>query len=139
MTRIALIASLLIGLGMIAPAHAADISGVWLTSEADAHVRMARCGAGMCGHLVWVKDKPGATDVRNPDPSKRSRPLLGLMIALDFRQSATDPDKFIGHFYNAEDGNTYNGSIAAAGPDRLHVQGCLAIFCQTQIWTRVKR
>lgn len=139
MTRIALLASFLLSLATIAQSRAADISGVWLTADGDAHVRIAKCGAGMCGNLVWVKDKPGATDVRNPDPSKRSRPLLGLMIALDFRPSASNPEKFIGHFYNADDGNTYNGSIAAAGPDRLQVQGCLAIFCQTQMWTRVKR
>jgi uncharacterized protein (DUF2147 family) len=139
MTRTALIASVLVILATTAPSRAADISGVWLTSDGDAHVRMARCGTGMCGNLVWIKDKPGATDVRNRDPSKRSRPLLGLMIALDFRPSAGDPEKFVGHFYNADDGNTYNGSISAAGPNALNVQGCLAIFCQTQVWTRVRR
>jgi uncharacterized protein (DUF2147 family) len=142
MTRIALIASLTIILAMTGPSPAADISGVWLTNTGDAHIRMAKCGAAMCGNIVWMRDaKAGATatDVHNPDPSKRSRPLLGLMIALDFRQSAGDPDKFIGHFYNAEDGNTYSGSIGPAGPNALNVEGCLAIFCQSQIWTRVKR
>jgi uncharacterized protein (DUF2147 family) len=139
MTRFVAVAFVLLGLAIARPAHAADISGVWLTNTADAQIRMAKCGAGMCGTIVWMKDQSTTTDVHNPDPGKRSRPLLGLMIALDFRPSARDPDKLVGRFYNAEDGNTYTGSINPGGPNELRVEGCLAIFCQSQTWTRVKR
>ncbi len=33
----------------------------------------------------------------------------------------------------------YSGSMVAADADTLRVEGCLLMFCQTQIWTRVKR
>jgi len=142
MKRLALIASLPLMLAATCAASAGDISGVWLTSDGDAHVRIAPCGANMCGNLVWTQPpKPGeaTTDVNNPDPSKRSHPLLGLTVAVDFRPSASDPNKFDGQFYNPDNGKMYKGSISSSGPDTLRVEGCLLIFCRTQTWTRVKR
>jgi uncharacterized protein (DUF2147 family) len=145
MTRYAAVAVAILGLALARPSHAADISGVWLTNTGDAHIRIAKCGANMCGTIVWLKDPKDPatgrplTDSKNPDPARRSRPLLGIQIALSFHASPENPDKFIGHFYNAEDGNTYTGSMMAPNADALNVEGCLAVFCQTQVWTRVKR
>ena len=143
MTRFVALAVAALGLGLAHPAHAADVTGVWLTDTADAQIRMARCGADMCGTIVWLKQpndpRTGQplTDAKNPDPSRRGRPMIGTMIAVSFRPSAGEPSKYIGHFYNADDGNTYNGSIFQSGPDELKVTGCLLMFCQTQTWTRV--
>ena len=131
-------------LGLAGPSHAADISGLWLTDTADAHIRMAKCGANMCGTIIWLKEPKDPqtgkvlTDVHNHDPAKRSRPLLGIQIAIDFHPLPEDPATFVGQFYNADDGNTYRGSISQPNPDALRVEGCLLMFCQAQIWTRVK-
>ena len=144
MTRTALIAGALIGLGALAPCQAADISGVWLNNAGDAHIRLARCGSGTCGTIIWLKEPKDPrtgrppTDAHNPDPAKRANPILGLTVAIDFQPTASDPNKFVGHFYNADDGRTYNGSITPAGANALRVEGCLAIFCQAETWTRVK-
>lgn len=143
MTRLVAVALTTLGLA-VPSARAADVSGVWLTDTADAHVRMAKCGAYICGTIVWLKDAKDAsgrplTDAKNPDPAKRSRPLVGTVIAIDFHPTAEDPERLVGTFYNAEDGNSYKGSIAAPKPDELAVTGCLLFFCQTQTWTRVKR
>ena len=129
---------------LLAPARAADVSGVWLTDKADAHIRMARCGASFCGTIIWLKETKDAdgrplVDVKNPDPAKRSHPLIGTVIAIGFHPARLVPEQLEGSFYNADDGRTYKGTIAARGPDELAVTGCLLIFCQTQIWTRVKR
>ncbi len=142
MTRFVAVAVAALGLSAVAPARAADISGVWLTNTADAQIRMAKCGANMCGTIIWLKQPKDAngmplTDAKNPDPAKRSRPMIGTMIALDFHPDFDNSERFVGQFYNADDGQTYNGSIAARGPDELAVTGCLLIFCQTQTWTRV--
>ena len=145
MTRYLAVAFAALGLAIVRPAQAADISGVWLTDSADAQVRMARCGASMCGTIIWLRQPIDSrtgqplTDSKNPDPARRSRPMIGTQIAVDFRPSAQDPNKYIGSFYNAEDGNTYTGSITQPSADSLHVTGCLLVFCQTQTWTRVKR
>jgi len=144
MTRLASLALVLAGLALGGPARAADISGTWLTNTGDAHIRIARCGANMCGTIVWLKDPKDAsgrpvTDEKNPDPAKRSRPLIGVEVALGFHTAPDNPEKYVGTFYNAEDGHMYSGSIAAADADTLRVEGCLLMFCQTQMWTRVKR
>ncbi len=145
MTRYAALAFFFFGLAIAGPSHAADISGVWLTDTADAHIRMAKCGANICGTIIWLKEpkdpKTGRapTDEHNRDPAKRSRPLLGIQIALDFHSSPQDPGTFVGQFYNADDGSTYTGSITQPSANELRVEGCLLMFCQSQIWTRVKR
>jgi uncharacterized protein (DUF2147 family) len=154
MTRLVALAVAALCLAVAHPAHAADISGVWLTDTADAHIRMAKCstaasgvasGVAMCGTIIWLKQpidpRTGQplTDSKNPDPARRGQPMIGTVIALNFVPSREDPNKYVGHFYNADDGNTYEGHITLPSPDALNVTGCLLFICQTQTWTRVKR
>jgi uncharacterized protein (DUF2147 family) len=146
LARIFTLAAVVVGVTAVAgAASAADPTGVWLTQEGDAQVRIAKCGPGYCGTLVWLRDaidpatgKP-VLDDKNPDPARRSRPLMGTMIIIDFRPSPDGTEKWRGRIYNADDGNHYDGSISLADPSRLAVQGCLLAFCDTHNWTRVKR
>src|SRR3982750_3888911 len=69
-----------------APASAEEMIGTWLTQQADAHIRVAKCGKAVCGTVVWLKDaidpktgKPQADD-KNPNPSLRTRGVLGIRI-----------------------------------------------------------
>src|SRR5690349_4213505 len=79
-------------LALAPPARAADISGVWLTDSGNAHVRLAKCGAGseMCGTIVWLREPndPATgrprTDAQNADAAKRARPMLGIEVAIGF-------------------------------------------------------
>jgi uncharacterized protein (DUF2147 family) len=136
---------LALGLAVARPALAADISGVWLTDTGDAHVRIAKCGANMCGTIVWLREPndPATgrprTDVNNPDAARRAHPMMGIEVAIGFHPADNEGAKYAGTFYNAKDGKTYRGSIAPSGPDKLDVEGCLLMFCQSQVWTRVKR
>jgi uncharacterized protein (DUF2147 family) len=144
MTRLACLALVLAGLVPAGLARAADIAGVWLTNTGDAHIRIARCGTAMCGTIVWLREDKDAsgrpvTDEKNPDPAKRARPLVGVDVAVGFRPSPDNPERYVGSFYNAEDGHMYSGSMVAPNADTLRVEGCLLVFCQTQMWTRVKR
>jgi len=145
MRRTAAIAALLTSLGLAGPTYAADPSGTWLTQEQDAHIRMIKCGRGYCGTLVWLKDpkdpatgKP-VTDANNPDPKKRNKPLMGTMVAINFMPAPNVPNKWLGRFYNADDGKQYDGSITPASATELSVEGCLGALCQIQTWTRVRK
>ena len=145
MKQIAAFALIVASFASATPSHAADPSGLWLVQDGDAQVRMAKCGAGYCGTLAWLRDaknpqtgKP-ETDEKNPDPAKRNRPLLGTMIAISFVPAPDAPNTWNGRFYNADDGITYNGSISPTSANEMSVKGCLAMFCQTQTWRRVKR
>jgi uncharacterized protein (DUF2147 family) len=76
------------------------------------------------------------TDIKNPDPAKRSRPSLGLQIMTDLK--AEDETHYSGEIYNADDGKKYSITLGIETPAELEVRGCLLHFlCQTQTWARV--
>lgn len=119
---------------------AADPSGVWLTQAGDAKVRVSKCGHGICGVVVWLRDpidsatgKP-AVDDKNHNPSLARRPMIGLPLFQGMAQSG--PNKWSGQIYNADDGNTYASNISVAGPSTLRVEGCVGALCGGETWTR---
>jgi uncharacterized protein (DUF2147 family) len=132
------------------PACAGDAQGVWLTEARDAAVLIARCAGEedaltLCGRIVWLKDANDASgaprvDTRNPDPSRRSRPICGLVVMRGLLPSG--PDRWDdGSVYNPQDGRTYTGDMTLLTDRRLRVRAYLGIpfFGQTQIWTRAER
>jgi uncharacterized protein (DUF2147 family) len=53
-------------------------AGTWLSQSGETRVRLAPCGAQMCGTIVWMRN-PGK-DVNNPDPAQRGRDLVGIRM-----------------------------------------------------------
>jgi uncharacterized protein (DUF2147 family) len=125
-----------------APAMAADPSGIWLTADGEAKVQIGNCGDAYCGQIVWLKEpndpqtKQPKTDKLNKNVSKRARPIIGLQIMS--RMLASAPNEWKGSLYNPEDGNTFSGSLALQDAGHMKLEGCvLAIFCRSEVWTRV--
>ena len=140
-TSLLLAAGWLSGASAIAPAFAADALGTWYTAEKDSQVRITNCGGAVCGALVWLKEpNDPATgrpklDKNNADPSKQTRPLLGVQIVLAMKPSG--PDQWSGQVYNASDGKTYTGSFTLTGANTAELKGCvLSVLCKSQTWTR---
>src|SRR5215470_8108724 len=125
--------------GLSGPALAADAAGDWMVADKIAVVRVAPCrpdGPALCGNLVWSKGPPRA-DKNNPDPAKRSRSVMGMEILIDMKP--TDPNRWEGEIYNAEDGKNYSGRIFLVSENVLRIEGCvLGILCGGQNWTRAK-
>ena len=142
--RVALTAALLLsGLGAAQAVPVQDPSGTWLTGDGRAKIRIDRCGPGaaqVCGKVVWLKvatTETGAprTDIKNPDPKKRTRPVLGLPLLEGLRP---DDAKFSGDIYNIEEGKIYQVSLERESSSELSVSGCLLkVLCGSQTWTRV--
>jgi uncharacterized protein (DUF2147 family) len=132
---------------MLGPATMAladgGVSGIWLTQAGDAKVRVSKCGRGICGLVVWLKDpiNPGngkpQIDDKNPNPSLAKRPMIGLPLFNSMR--AAGPNKWSGSIYNADDGNSYASNISLSGPDALRVEGCVGALCGGETWTRSTR
>src|SRR4051812_17072333 len=80
------------GQGGAAAATSPDVTGEWLVEDGNAKVRIQNCGGAMWGVVSWEKT-PGGTDAQNPDPSKRSRPTLGLPILLNM-QAKQQPNRW---------------------------------------------
>jgi uncharacterized protein (DUF2147 family) len=122
---------------------AGEPTGVWLTQAGDARVKVSKCGGGLCGVVVGLKDpidpatgKPQVDD-KNPNPALRKRPMIGLSLFSGMQP--VGPSKWSGQIYNADDGGTYASSISIAGPDALRVEGCVGALCGGETWTRVGR
>jgi len=133
-----------IGASLTTPARAAEPFGTWLVEDKDGQIRITNCGGALCGTLVWMKDpndpetgKP-RLDKNNPDPSKQSRPMLGVQIILGMKPSG--PNVWSGEVYNSNDGRTYSGSFTLLSDDTAALKGCVlgGLICKAQTWTRVK-
>jgi uncharacterized protein (DUF2147 family) len=118
-------------------------TGIWLTQAGDARVRVSKCGGGICGVIVWLKDPINAAtgkpevDDKNPNPVLARRPMIGLSLFSGMRPSGAN--KWSGQIYNADDGKSYESHISVAGPDTLRVEGCVGVLCGGENWTRVSR
>jgi uncharacterized protein (DUF2147 family) len=123
-----------------APASAEELIGTWLTQQGDAHIRVAKCGKAMCGTVAWLRDPDPQTgqppvDIKNPNPSLRSRKVLGIRI---FAMEQDNTGSWTGGIYNSDDGQTYKGRLVPRGEDELEVQGCAGSLCGSEVWTRAK-
>jgi uncharacterized protein (DUF2147 family) len=122
---------------------AGEPTGVWQTQAGDARVKISKCGRGICGTVVSLREpvdpatgKPQVDD-KNPNPALKKRPMIGLSLFNGMQPSG--PNKWSGQIYNADDGGTYASSVSVAGPDALRVEGCVGALCGGETWTRVGR
>ena len=129
--------AILIGCAMSLAAKAADATGEWLVQDGDARVRISPCGAEICGNISWIREGQPLDD-KNPDPAKRTRPLLGSAVLLGLKPAGTG--EWAGSLYNADDGRTYTGKLTVIDERHIKVSGCVlgGLICQGQTWTRVK-
>lgn len=126
----------------IAPALAdTDPSGIWLTQAGDARVQVSQCGGGICGRVVWLREpidrntgRPMRDD-KNSNPSLAQRPIIGLPIFSSMQPVAEN--RWSGHIYNADDGQTYASNVTYPGGSTLEVQGCMGAFCGGETWNRI--
>lgn len=129
------------------------IEGVWRTLL-HSQVTIALCPEGFCGTLSKIvvpsegltpEEYAAAlampvesfTDMRNPDPALRGRPMLGLQILS--LVPGSKPNIYDGTIYNPEDGNSYSGYVEMLGPDLIRLNGCVLynIICRGEEWVRV--
>ena len=123
---------------------AGEPTGTWLTQAGDARVRVSKCGGGICGVIVGLREpidpatgKPQVDD-KNPNPALQEasddRP------AAVQRHAADRPRQMVGHRSTTPmTARTYASSVSVAGPDTLRVEGCVGALCGGENWTRVGR
>jgi uncharacterized protein (DUF2147 family) len=120
-----------------------EVSGIWLTQSGDARVRISKCGGGICGIVVWLRDSVNPAtgqpqvDDKNPNPALARRPMIGLPLFSGMQPSGSN--RWSGQIYNADDGSNYASSVSVAGPDTLRVEGCVGALCGGETWSRSAR
>jgi uncharacterized protein (DUF2147 family) len=117
--------------------------GVWLTQAGDAKVKVTKCGGGICGVIVWLKEpidpatgKP-AIDNNNPNPVLAARQMIGLPLFTGMQPAGAN--KWSGQIYNPDDGKMYASNIALTGASTLRVEGCVGALCGGETWSRAAR
>jgi uncharacterized protein (DUF2147 family) len=118
--------SLFAFLALAAPALSAGPSavGLWLRENGASQVRIAPCGAFLCGYVAWVQEPEHAGDI-------------GLKVFYDMKPAGSG--KWEGSAFNPEDGKTYSGKMLLEGAE-LKTSGCVfgGLICKSVNWTRLK-
>jgi uncharacterized protein (DUF2147 family) len=126
-------------------AASADPSGYWVKPDAEreSKIQVFKCGSGrtqLCAKIAWLKepnDSKGQPlhDVRNEDPSRRGRPIVGLQLFTGLTASA--PGTWNGSIYNPEDGHTYTATVTLVSRNQITLRGCKAwLLCGEKQWLR---
>jgi uncharacterized protein (DUF2147 family) len=109
--------------------------GSWVTEDGRAEVAISQCGHSLCGTVAKVLAvEPGIpqTDVHNPKPELRQRPLRGLSVLQGFSWSGTQWTG--GTIYDPKTGKTYRSKLSMNPDGTLRVSGCVLFICETQRW-----
>jgi uncharacterized protein (DUF2147 family) len=126
-------------------AASADPTGYWMKPDAEreSKIQVFKCGAGkklLCAKIAWLKDPVDSRgqplhDIRNEDPSKRGRAIVGLAIFSGLAPSA--PSTWTGQIYNPEDGHTYSATLTVISRRQITLRGCKAwLLCGEKQWLR---
>jgi uncharacterized protein (DUF2147 family) len=119
-------------------AKAGDPAGLWRSETGLSRYQVRHCGQGICVKIVWIVEGPEVRDVNNPDPSKRSRRVMGIDIASNFVPER--PHRWTGSLYNFKNGQAYQGWAGLVGPNTLTVAGCVlaGVICIRQTLSRIQ-
>ncbi len=141
MIRSALLsASLLLASVQIASAATPDPTGLWLTENKRAAVKVERCGESICGSLAWIIEGGMTTDSKNPDKKLREEPLCGMKILYGFTNNPKNAKVWEGgKIYKADEGDIYNATVSVINDKTMKLRGYVGVplFGKTQDWTRV--
>ncbi len=114
-------------------AHAQSVIGKWLTEGGESQVEIYQSGDKLNGKIVWLKAGDNKLDSKNPDKKLQSRKIVGSNILTGLTKKG---DKWEGgKIYNPKNGKTYKCSMWLEG-NTLKVRGYVAMFYETQTWTR---
>lgn len=120
-----------------------DILGKWVNPSGEGQIEIYKKGDKFYGKLAWIKepnDESGKpkTDVKNPNASLRTKPLLGLEILKDF---VFEDEKWTdGTIYDPKTGKTYSCNLTLKENGQLSIRGYIGISLigRSESWKRVK-
>jgi uncharacterized protein (DUF2147 family) len=112
-----------LALAFITTAQAANLDGLWRSESGLSHYRLWHCGDGICAKIIWIVEGPGVLDINNPDPTKRTRPVMGIEIVKN--STSTGPNSWIGAVYYFKHGRFYDGRAQLLESGALQVGICV--------------
>ncbi len=128
-----------------AKAQNADaILGKWINPSGEGQIQIYKKSNLYFGKLAWIKEPNDETtgkpklDVKNPDKTLQSRPILGLELLKNFKFDGDDVYED-GTIYDPKSGKTYSCKMTLTG-NKLKIRGFVGISLlgRSEVWTRVK-
>lgn len=99
------------------------IVGVWWTPKKDAKV-MIKVTDGVYSGRIIAGSGEERLDEKNPDPTLRTRKLLGIVLLKSFKPNGAGKASG-GSIYDPDNGKTYTAKMWTDGTDKLMVRGFL--------------
>jgi uncharacterized protein (DUF2147 family) len=126
-----MIAGLLAIAVQAAPTPASDIRGDWINERQTAIIRIADCGATLCGTVNW-----SASTAQRDAARGGTAHLEGTVVMFSFVPSGQR--RWRGRLYLPDQNRTVKATIELRANDSLEVRGCAAggLICKSQRWTR---
>lgn len=112
---------------------AQSVVGKWVTEGGESQVEIYQSGNKLNGMIVWLKSGDGKLDTKNPDKKLQNRKLVGTNILTGLAKNGEKWEG--GKIYNPKNGKTYKCTMWLEGND-LKVRGYVAMFYETQTWTK---
>jgi len=123
---------------------AEELSPLGLWQNEDATFQIFESGGKLGAKIVALKvpktpEGKEKTDIHNPDPAKRSAPIIGLVFMSGFVQKSETRWEG-GTIYDPKSGNTYSCFMQLEGPEKIKVRGFIGISLvgRTDYWSRVR-
>jgi uncharacterized protein (DUF2147 family) len=121
-----------------------SVSPLGLWENEDATFQIFKNNGKLSARIVALKvpktpEGKEKTDIYNPDPAKRSAPIIGLVFMSGFvKKSDTRWDG--GTIYDPRSGNTYSCFMELETPEKIKVRGFIGVSLlgRTEYWSRVK-
>lgn len=124
-----------------------DPRGLWLTASGNLEVRIAPCGAALCGKVARVianqsMSRPGEAMAADAQPAQEGMDILSDFLPSE-RETLADGSSVVtewrGRIFNRENGKTYDAlmSVGTGGELKLRAYVGLPLFGKTQAWQRV--
>ena len=103
-------------------ADAASVSGLWYDHTGRSVIQVSKCGSGLCGRIVWLKNKTHES-------------VCGTAIIGGGKKFGSSYDT--GWIYSPEKGRKYNVEITPMG-NSLKVMGYAGskMLSKTMMWRR---
>ncbi|KIC39596.1 DUF2147 domain-containing protein [Leisingera sp. ANG-M7] len=125
-----LLAGMAVAVGLAGAAAADPVLGVWKTQADDgsyAHIRMAKCGAAVCGKIARTFNSEG----------EYKSPNIGKTLVIDMVPNGDG--SYEGKVWRPSNDKIYIGKMDLAGSS-LALRGCVVggLICSKQTWTRVQ-
>ena len=125
-------AALILGAAAVAAPKKMSPAGVWQNPSGSVRMRIAPCGAQVCGKVIYANEKAKADAARGGNPN-----FIGVNLLRDFNR--TGPASWAGQVFVPDINRTVSGTLTMGGPKTVTVRGCAVgrVGCRDQVWTKV--